>query len=543
MSDKPPLKHLSPQEWEIFIDDFQYGGARREKWTLQPHLLLDLALSTLLKRDFSSSTKLHILVFLEEYSDLLLLHSQAAQSERELALNKLIEALRAVVQAPFDNVYVNLALKEQMMVSVTSILITISGDGNGKHGLSQLGNLAELLLIVINRPNHGLDRQTRAVACECLRELERAFPCLLSDISGHLWSLCQSERTHASQSYLLLFAFVIHNIVVSKLNVSILNTSVSLVPFNVPQWMLVEGMVGHGKEISESNHKELRRAMAFLLEWPQVLTPCGMMEFMAMIMPVAVVLELQASMLKVQFFGMIYSYDPMLCHVVLTMYLRFLDAFDGQEGDIARRLWLISREAQHYLVFRLLALHWLLGFIGLVSDRQVGKKKSMVEMGLSFYSDVFDPLALKSLQLDLLALCSRCLEISRLEDNGGRGVSGEEVASGVYVVKLFEDALVSVSAFKWLPPWSTETAVAFRTFHKFLIGASSHSDTDSSTTRILMESKIFHNLQRMLVDMILEFQRLVPIIVTLLTACWDVTSTVGWESVSFRHLMSIYSQK
>ncbi|GJX38855.1 hypothetical protein Tco_0252158, partial [Tanacetum coccineum] len=49
-------------------------------------------------------------------------------------------------------------------------------------------------------------------------------------------------------------------------------------------------------------------------------------------------------------------------------------------------------------------------------------------------------------------------------------------SSEVSVVKLFEDGLESVSGFKWFPPWSTETSVAFRTFHKLLVGASSHSD-------------------------------------------------------------------
>jgi AP-5 complex subunit beta-1 len=205
----------------------------------------------------------------------------------------------------------------------------------------------------------------------------------------------------------------------------------------------------------------------------------------------AVALELQASMLKVQFFWMIYSFDPLSCHVVLTMYSRFLDVFDGQEGEIFSRLLLISKETHHYLVFRLLALHWLLGLLSkLMFSGEVGKYKSIFELGLRFYPAVFDPLALKALKLDLLAFYSICLDRLKLES-----FSGEEVGIGKSAAKLFEDGLVSVSAFKWLPPWSTETAVAFRAFHKFLIGASSHSDSDPSTTRTLMDSTIFHTLQ------------------------------------------------
>jgi AP-5 complex subunit beta-1 len=473
----PPAKPLSPQDWESLIDDFQYGGPRRNKWSsLYPvPSLLELALSSILKRDFP--LKLNLLLFLEEFCDALFI------SQEPQFLDRLLEALRLIVQSPLDGTHITFALKDQMLVSTTSIFITL--DVFHRFGIRYTETLVELLLIIVNRPNHGADRQTRAVACECLRELERFHPCLLSDIAGHLWSLCQNERTHASQSYILLFTWVIHNIVANKSSVSILNTSLPLVPFNVPQSLLLDGSSNSAN--TGLNYKELRRAMAFLLESPQVLTPCGMAEFMAMMTPVAVALDLQASMLKVQFFGMLCSYDPMLCHVVLMLYLQFSDAFDGQEGEIAGRLLLISRQVQHNLVFRLLALHWLMGFNELISSREVNKKKAMVvEMGLSFYPRVFDPLALKALKLDLLAFCAVCMESLTSEIASDAGKSGE---------KLFGDGIVSVSAFQWLPPASTETAVAFRAFRKFLIGGSSHSDADPSTTGILMESTIFNTLQ------------------------------------------------
>lgn len=275
---------------------------------------------------------------------------------------------------------------------------------------------------------------------------------------------------------------MVHNIVAHKLNVSILNTSVPLVPFNLP----------HSKEVASGlNYKELKRALSFLLECPQVLTPCGMMEFMALIIPVALACELQPSMLKVQFFGMIYSYDPMLWHLVLIMYLRLLDALDGQEGEVSCRLLLISRESQHHLVFRMLALQWLLGFNQLIFGKQVEKTRFTIEARSSFYPALFDPLALKALKLDLLAFCAVCVDVLRLKCTDSSTEEGELVDP----VKLFEDGLVCVSSFKWLPPGSTEIAVAFRTFHKFLIGASSHSDNDPSTTRNLLDSKIFRTLQ------------------------------------------------
>ncbi|PIA35462.1 hypothetical protein AQUCO_03500078v1 [Aquilegia coerulea] len=504
--EKPPLKQLTPQEWESLMEDFQSGYTSRQyiwlsQYSSSPLFILDLALSSILKKDFP--LKLSLIIFIEEFYEILI-----PESDFELGLGKLFEAIRSFVQAPVDGISVTYLLKEQMMISSTSIFISLDGL---KTAIRHFESLTELLLTVINRPNHGVDRQTRAIACECLRELERAYPCLLADVSGHLWSLCQSERTHASQSYILLLTSVIDNLVISKINGSIISTTVPLVPFNVPQSLIADSN-SNSRESLSSNLKEVRRVMAFLLERPQILTPCGMMEFIPMIIRVAVAIDLQASLLKVQFSSLLYSYDPMLCHVVLMLYSHFSDSFEDQEGEIVRRLVLISKEVQQPLVFRLLALHWLFGFVGVPSSKgDAIKKNSIVRMVSSFYPTVFDPLALKTMKLDMLAYSAICIDTLRLEKP--KGVLGEEVDPGVFSVKLFEDGLVSVSAFKWLPPWSTETAVAFRTFHKFLIGATPHSTSNDSTVRIIMDSNIFHCLQKLLVDLALEFRRLVPVIV------------------------------
>ncbi|XVE74614.1 hypothetical protein DITRI_Ditri12bG0031500 [Diplodiscus trichospermus] len=498
MAGKPPPKPVLPQDWESLVEDFQHGSARREKWSSLSPPLAELALSSIIKKEFPF--KIPLIIFLDEFSYLLF-----PSNSLTFLLDRLIETLRAIVQSPIDGVHITYALKEQMMVSTTSILISTNSVETVDVRLTEA--VVELLLAVINRPNHGSDRHARAIACECLRELEKSYPCLLADIAGLLWSLCQSERTHASQSYILLFTTVVYSIVNRKLSISLLNTSVPLIPFNIPQWILGSEKEGLGIGL---NYKELRRAMAFLLEWPQVLTPCGMMVFMAMVMPLAVALDLQPSMLKVQFFRMIYSFDPILCHVVLIMYSRFSEAFNEQEKDIVKRLLLVSVEMQQSLVFRLLSIHWLMGFLNrlMVNGGDLEKKKSIVETGFMLYPHVFDPLSLKALKLDLLAFCSVCIDKLK-----SQSVSGMIIDDGNSVIELFQDGLISVSAFKWLPPWSSETSVAFRTLHKFLIGASSHSDADPSTTTALKESAIFNHLKGMLVDMILEFQRLVPVIV------------------------------
>ncbi|XP_019191374.1 PREDICTED: AP-5 complex subunit beta-1 isoform X2 [Ipomoea nil] len=520
MSSHSQLKPLSPQEWESLIDDYNHGGARLFRWTAAHYsgtLLFELALSSVVRKDLPLNLKLQLLIFLEEHSSTVIPSAAASASA---SFSRLIDTLRSVVQSPNDGVSITFPLKEQFLISTTSIFVTTNANGDSGSNTISSGlvphfeGLIELLLTIINRPNHSVDRQTRSVTCDCLRELEIAFPCLLSDVASQLWALSQSERTHAGQSYALLLATVVANIVKLKPNASFTNASMPLVPFNVPSCVIDDadnnatGEDKHSteKQISDLSNKDLKRVVAFLLEWPHNLTPWGLLEFMDKILPVAAALDLQASLLKVQFSGLLSTYDPLLWHAYLAMCLRFLDSFEGQELEIARRLLLLSKESQHHLVFRLLALHWLLGFVGLVLNRDEGKRGNVLEMSLSFYPAVFDPLALKSLKIDLLAYCS-ILVIK------GNGVVSTETSPKVSVEKLFEDALVSVSAFKWLPPWSTETAVAFRAFHKFLIGASSHSEADSVSNRILTESTIFHTVQTLVASMS-EYKGMVPVTVT-----------------------------
>ncbi|RAL54619.1 hypothetical protein DM860_001747 [Cuscuta australis] len=510
MSSFTQLKPLSPQEWETLIDDYNHGGVRLPRWTSTHYTgihLFELAISSLARKDLPLNLKLHLLVFLEEHCSAVIPATTASA-----AFIRLNDTLRSVVQSPNDGVSITFALKEQFLISTTSIFITTNTKGESRSNticsglVPQFECLIELLLTIINKPNHSVDRQTRSVACDCLRELEISFPCLLSGIVSQLWILAQSERTHAGQGYALLLTTAISNIVKVKPYDSFANASMPLVPFNVPSFLMddADGDDNHSieKQISDSSIKDLKRVVAFLLEWPHNLTPWGLLEFMDKILPVAAALDLQASLLKVQFSGLLSTYDPLLWHAFLSLYLRFKESFRGQELEIARRLLLLSKESQNHLVFRLLVLHWLLAFIGLLIKSDEGKRGNVLEMSSNFYPSVFDPLALKALKLDLLAYCSVLAQ--------GNGAMSPKVS----VVKLFEDALFCVSAFKWLPHWSTETAVAFRAFHKFLVGSSSHSETVFVPNRVLTESPIFHTVQKTLVATMSENKGIVPAIIT-----------------------------
>ncbi|OAY82689.1 hypothetical protein ACMD2_22326, partial [Ananas comosus] len=114
------------------------------------------------------------------------------------------------------------------------------------------------------------------------------------------------------------------------------------------------------------------------------------------------------------------------------------------------------------LVFRLLVLHWLLARRSLPAHSACWRQVL--------------PYRVRSISTEgkkLDALAHIACSLGTLE-----GKREEEESKRAQVVKLFEDGLVCVSAYKWLPPWSTETLVAFRALHKFLVGVSPH-DADS----------------------------------------------------------------
>lgn len=463
----PPEKvwALSPGEWERLMEEFYYYG---HSGPSSDYPLVEPVLACLLRKDFPLPLKIQLLLFLDDFSHSLFLNDHL--------LDRLLDTLRAVLLHSSHDAL----LKEQFLVSTTSVLISLHD-----HPSTSTVRLVELLLTLINRPNHP---SNRAIPCECLRQLETAYPSLLSHIVGHIWHLCHTDRTHSSHSYILLFSSLLHNIVSLHLNLPLFTTSVPLLPFTLAPSFLHSSSPSNtniNKEPHVLNHQDLRRALSFLLECPHLMTPCAMLEFISLILPVALALNLPPSMFTLQFFGMIHSYDSLLCHAVLIMLLQFSHSSQAQDSQLflslSHRLSSISTETHQYLVFRLLPLHWLLAF-----SRDVSKTTSLIKLCPAFYPKLFDPLALKAFKLDLLAFCSVSLHILPSQTTSHHTL---------HSLQLFQDALVSVSSFKCLPPGSAETAVMFRALHKFVISPSSHSDQHPSTTTYLLDTLIFPTLE------------------------------------------------
>lgn len=507
---------LSLQDWEQIFYDFK--GRSRANWLSQyPGLaILEQALYIVAKKDYPFKPQL--LAFIEENIEILI-----GDDDAEEGLGSVVEALRTVLENPPDGLNATSLLKEQMMTTATVALVVLDSLHRALH---QLQMLVEILLGVINRPNHGLDRQARGTACECLRELEKAYPCLLNACAGHILFLFQSERTHVAQSYTLLLTTILHNLACYMYTTpgsrsggpnSFLSTSAPLTPFTVPSFLVSsdsgeEALSVPSRELTPGVLKEFRRVVGLLLERPQLLTSSGMLEFVSSLIDIAAALELQGSILKVQLYSLMYTYSPLLCHVVLMIYFHFMDSFDGEEGAIFRRLNLLCNDPHQPLMVRLLAVHWLLGLENLLLSKE--RKPRLASMALSMYPLIYDPLSLKALKLDTLAHCTAFVHSSggALESKQSSDMPPgpkEEAAS-----KLFKDGSVCLSAFRWLPSWSSETCLMFRMLHRFLTVEAMHRQSEATVVDPF-SSTLFKTLEVRLVSLALQLRRLVPCLLML----------------------------
>ncbi|RLM80384.1 AP-5 complex subunit beta-1 [Panicum miliaceum] len=478
-------RHLSPQEWEQLLDDFSSSPSRRHRWLHLP--LLDLAVSSLPRRDLPSHLKPLLLSLIDDHL--------LPPSPRSLPI-----LLTSFLSFPPDH-----PLRGHLLVTVVSAFASaLAAPLSKDHDAPPLAALVDALLAAANRPNHAPDRAARALACDALRALDAALPGLLAEALGHLYALAAAERSPAAQSYLLLLASAArHAVRLGRLGAtaSILAVAGPPTPFYVPAHLLSPPAASMAPPPSEVNVRDIRKVLALLMDRPQVLTPAAAMEMTAILAEIAsAVLKWApaiAAHIKVQFGGMLYSSNPMLLHSLLTLFLQFPDAFGAEdERTMARRLALAAREAHRPLAARLLALHWLLGstmFRNLVPG-----------LARWFYPNLFDPLVLKAKKLECLAYVA-----ARVDGDKVAGGRASEQATG-----LLDDGLVCVSAFRWLPAWSTETGVAFRALHRVLIIAAPHSteDTHCSGAGELLNSTIFHHLQAILVDMASKHRGLVPVI-------------------------------
>ncbi|CAM6122459.1 unnamed protein product [Calypogeia fissa] len=522
MGDKGGVgKTISVQDWEQIMQDFRTSSDLQQKWlTIWPGLtLVEQALIIILKREFP--IKAQLLVFMEENAEILV---GSEGSEVKVGLGMILESLRGVLQSAGDGVIITSAIRENMMVMATTVAIVTDALHNARE---KLEGLVELFIVFINRPNHPSDRHLRGLACDSLRELEMAYPCLLYGCVGHIHFLCRQEKTHVNQSYTLLLTTIMENLSTRMYTIRsksanylpILQNTAPLIPFSAP-FFLVSSTPGKEiqalpkRDLTPGNLREFRTVVAFLLERPHLLSTVGMLELVSSIIEISKAIDLSGATLKTHFSGILHSYSPVLCHIVLIIYTRFMDSMDGEEGTILRRLVALPKEDSQSLPFRLLGVHWLLGIETLHLKEQ--NLSVIAPYASELYPLVFDPLSLKAAKLGALAYCAFAL------DQRGKASQGNVVninGSGDSPSVLLNEGLLSVSSYQWLPPWSNETQLAFHIFHRFLTVTIPHpprSTAHVSNQVGFKDSQLFETLQSIFVTMAAKMWKLVPNMVALL---------------------------
>jgi hypothetical protein len=247
-------KSISVQDWEQAMQDFRTSTDLQQKWLSNfPGLtLVEQALIVILKRE--SPIKGQLLVFLGENADILI-----GSEEVNAGFGMILESLRVVLQSPGDGAIITGAVKEYVIVMAATVAIVLDCLHNAQKKLEEL---VELLLISINRPNQPSDRQLRGLACDSLRELEMAYPCLLYGCVGQIHFLCRSEKTHVNQNYSLLLTTIIENLSTRLYTIKsksanylpILQNTAPVVPFSTPFFLISSSP---GKEVEAVPRREL----------------------------------------------------------------------------------------------------------------------------------------------------------------------------------------------------------------------------------------------------------------------------------------------
>lgn len=285
--------------------------------------------------------------------------------------------------------------------------------------------------------------------------------------------------------------------------------------------------------------KEFKRAVAYLLQRLELLTEFGMLEFVAKFINIARALELHGSLLKTQFSILLYTFNPVLIHVVLLIFSQFLEACEGDETAVLNRLVYVSRESQQFLPVRLLGVQWLLAVGNLLRSRY----SVITPLATSLYPLVYDPLSLKLSKLGALAHCAAILASSSSSESSASpqmlppsptsrsktALAPRKRQVGIYNVlsmgdsptdpasKLLNEGLFCLSSFTWLPPSSTETHLTFQVLHKFLTAGIPHQRCLSpSNATTFTNSSLFISIQLTLVRIALKLHNLIPSIIALL---------------------------
>ena len=150
-------------------------------------------------------SKLHLLAFLHEHGEDLFTDVSAVEHA--------VASLQAVL-AREGTSNTGTAYRGQVLVAITALMIEhdflTAQFKSLKKFLDQLLNI----IATVNVSN----AHYRRTACQCLHELELAFPGIMARKLGHIADLCAAEKTFAAEAYTALLAVGLHQAVTLLIN-------------------------------------------------------------------------------------------------------------------------------------------------------------------------------------------------------------------------------------------------------------------------------------------------------------------------------------
>ncbi|XP_006641937.2 AP-5 complex subunit beta-1 isoform X1 [Lepisosteus oculatus] len=334
-----------PISWAPRVAAFSGSPSRFLSGT-SPEAFLGELLRDLRDDRTSEATKVLLLSPLQEYP-LVLCPSASVGEETAEALMALF------AHAPPKS----LNLRCHLMLAITSVLICTSCM---KRDVKVAGSFLDLLVLTIQDTNDHKDgsafRPLRAMACDCLREMETCFPGLLSQKLEALYFLKQQETTTLHQAYSLLYTLVLKNAVhllsqqtgagdgdlksllAGNEDFDWQATEKTLPPFRVSTMEQIPMLQ------TSTETKELKSVVSLLLEESYLHNPVSQSALLReLIQVVAMVQALSPAIFKSQLLRLFGTMDISLLHSTLLMKGAFTDS-------------LFTTEDENFLLKRLLGM-------------------------------------------------------------------------------------------------------------------------------------------------------------------------------------------
>lgn len=232
----------------------------------------------------------------------------------------------------------------------------------------------KMLLEIMSKCNNPLDAALRSTACECLTQLEMAYPGLFSQVIGNFLVFAQTEVTFAHQSYLSLFLVCLENAarlvsVTSRRTLTLSDSSTShatrkvqilvpraMVPFVIPNVILGSdstealpslGIGGAGSDtgLPDSCVNEIRKAIkSLVVEASTHCSPVYLYRFVVALYDLYRVCGADAvspDLFRLYFFRLLDSGSPLLIASVLLIRKWFPALFES--GEMVSNLRLMQK--------------------------------------------------------------------------------------------------------------------------------------------------------------------------------------------------------